>query len=139
MFAGGTDFDLANKLVSFIRTGRKLIAKVRFAVFLGSTGIDILLPTFGRRPVYGGSGLFDQLFFCFSVVLLRYWHDAGINHLPTTGDVAVLFQLVTDGIKQGFTGSSCVQSFPKCPERGAIRDLAAVAQTNKTLKTQAIQ
>lgn len=107
-------------------------------MLLGPACLDILLAPFRRRPV-GRHGLRgDEVFFLFLDRLLRRLQDARIDHLATPRHVAMPGQLAVDRVKHGLAGAGLDQAFLEVPDRGTVRNLAAVAQTDKTLEAQAV-
>lgn len=108
-------------------------------MLLGPLGVGVFLPALGWRPVDRRDLLLNELFLFRGHPLAWYGNDAGIDHLATAGDIAVLVELAIDRGKDGFAGVGGDQTSFEGPNRGAIRDLAAVTQADETLKAQAIE
>ena len=71
--------------------------------------------------------------------LLWRLHDARVDHLAASCDIAMPGQLTVDRVKHGLAGASLDQAFLEVPDGGAIGELAAVAQADKALEAQTIE
>lgn len=139
VFAGGADLDLANELVTLVSVGRQLVAEVRLVMFLGPTRYDILLAAFGRPPLGRHRAFPHDFLFLLADRLLGSRDDAGVDHLTTARDVAVLGELAINRVKDTFAGARLDQPFLENPDCRPVRNLATVAQADKALITQAIK
>lgn len=133
--AGSADLDLANELVTLVGAGRELVAEIGLPVLLGPACLDIFLASFRRRPV-GRHGLIgDHLLVLFLDRLFWRLHDARV----AACDIAMPGQLKVDRVKHGLAGPSLDQAFLERPDRRAVGNLAAGAQTDKALEAQTIE
>jgi len=108
-------------------------------MLLGPGRLGVLLPTLGGRPIRRRCLRLDQFPFLLGDVLPGKRNQAGIHNLPATGNVTVLGELAVHRLEQRLSGLGGRQTLPKGPERGAVGNLTAVAQPDKTLKAQPIQ
>lgn len=139
VLAGGADLDLANELVALVGISRELIAEVGLAVLPGPAGVDVLLAPLRGLPVGRHRVLsYDGLFVLVDRLPGRL-RDARVNHLATTRHIAVDRQLAIDRVKNALAGASLNQAFFEGPDRGPVGNLAAVAQSDKTLETEAVE
>lgn len=140
VLAAGADLDLADQLAALVGAERELVAKIGFAVLLGPARIDILLAPLRRRPVGRHGVVFDHGgFFLLAKRLPRRQDDGSVDHLATTGNIAVLGQLAIDSLEYAFAGARLDQAFLESPDCGAVGDLAGVAQAGKALETEPVQ
>ena len=101
--------------------------------------VHVPLPPLGGLPV-GGRGLFLDQFPLFPGDVLPGNRDqAGVHDLPATGNVAVPGQLPVHRLEQRLPGLRRRQPLAERPERGPVRHLAAVPQSQEPLETQPVQ
>lgn len=122
MLAGGAGEDFADELVFDVGADAQLVAVVALAVFLGVRGIQILLPTLGRAPVFRHLALLQLGLVFFAQVLNGCQDQGGIDGLPASGDVAVALQLEVYALEDG-CGPINADALRKLPDGVAVRDV----------------
>ena len=93
----------------------------------------------GRLPVDGHRVFTHQRFFLLAQRLFRRLHDARVNHLAASCNVAVFAELPVHGLKDALAGAGLDQALFESPDRRPVRDLAAGAQSHKALKAQTVE
>lgn len=139
VFAGRAHFDLAYQLVAPVGVGRDLVAEIGLAVLFRPARVRIFLAPFGWLPVGRHRAFADQGFLFLAQRLPGRLHDARVDHLAAASNVAVHGQLAIDRIENALAGAGLDQALLESPDRRSVRDLAAGAQSDETLKAQAIK
>jgi hypothetical protein len=139
VLAGGADLDFADQLVAAVGAGGELVAEMGLAVLLGPGGVHVLLAALGGLPVGGHGALPDQFLLLRPVVLDRRGDEGGVDDLPAAGKVALLGELLADGVKDGLGSAGGGEPLAEGPDRGAVGYLAAAAQPGETLEAQPVQ
>ena len=111
MFAGRAHLDFAHQLVALVGVGRHFVAEVGLVMLLGLARVEVLLAALGRLPVERHRVVGDDGLLFLAQRLLRYLHNAGVDHLAAERDVAVPGQLAIDGLEYALAGARFDQSF----------------------------
>ncbi len=113
-----------DQLVLFVDVDVVIVAIVARAMFLGPTGIQILLALHVGLlvPVFRGFAFLDLFVFISLVPVLRNIDQAGINDLATLGNKACIPELLVKGIEEFVGQSESCQLFPEQLQGLGIRD-----------------
>ena len=79
-------------------------------------GIAVLLPHFGRLPVFGHPAFLDCGLFGFGISLLGCWHDRGVDDLPTDRQIAPILERRIEASEQPVDRLGLHEPFPEQPQ-----------------------
>lgn len=139
VFAGRAHMHATNQLVPLVHARGQLVTEMALAMLLGLVCLNALLQALWGRSFGGHRVLLHEGFFVPADGLSRHRHDAGVDHLASTRDVAVAVELVIHRIEDVLVGTGLDQSPLERPDGHAIGRLVTLPQSHEPLEAQPVQ
>lgn len=135
---GRVGLDLADELVFLVDVDGHLVAEEALAVLLGPGRVDVLLVQLDGLPAGWHRALIDKSLLSRAGVLLRGWHQGGVDDLAAAGNEAFLELLCRDAIEQRL-GTCFADMVLEGPDGGAIGDVRRAIQPAEALEAHPVE